>query len=1010
MNRFAIAAMLVCAAAFASAQTYDPSLFGGLKYRLIGPFRGGRALAVCGSPANPDRFYFGGVGGGVWQTDNDGRTWRPIFDQVPVASIGAIAVAPSDADTIYVGTGEADMRSDIQQGNGMYKSTDGGKTWTHTGLEDSRQIGRIVVDPKDPNRLFVAALGHQFGPNAERGVFRSEDGGQTWTKSLYKGPDIGAIDVAMDPTDSNTVFATLWSTRRPPWTTYPPSNGPGGGLFKSTDGGQTWRQISGHGFPDFVGKVGITVSPADHNRLYAAVDTNDDKDGGVYRSDDGGENWSRTDGEGRIWHRGWYFCCIKADPKDPDKVYVMNTSTYLSTDAGKTFTPIKGAPGGDDYHDLWIEPGNPNKMVLSSDQGVEVSVDGAKSWSSWYNQPTGQFYHVITDNRLPYWVYGAQQDSGAMAVPSRSMHTGISMMDWRPIDVGGESNTIAPDLLHPGVLLGSPGNKENVITGWNQDIDPTLAETDTVWRSAWTQPIIASPLDPKVFYVSHQAIFRTGDSGASWKRISPDLTRATVGPLPNLNEATVADDTGLKRPGVVYWIAPSPVKLHEIWAGTNDGLIWLTRDEGQHWMNVSPQMPGPWSKVGVIDASHFDSETAYAAIDRHRMDDNHPYIYRTHDGGRHWKLVVAGIPEGQFVNVVREDPRRKGLLYAGTDGGVFVSFNDGNEWQSLQLNLPAASVRDIVFHGPDIVVGTHGRAIWVLDDAGPLRQLSLGKAASAAVLFRPQPAMLYQRASGFGGGTSDEGTPLPPEEAQGQNPQWGALLDYKLSKESTVVFTIRDSNGKLVRKLSSEDKPRQIDLNLIDIPAYWFPTPQPMPTSPGAHRWVWNLHYLNDGGPLVPPGSYTIEMSADGQTLSQPLEVVRDPRLSATDEDLRAQFAFALELQAAQRRAQKEASDGQTFLREKGSGLPQVQRTALRALLGMGGGGGRRRGAGGTPDMGETTSQNLDNFQVLIGGLGGVERAVESAPSAPLLHYRNSYRLLLYKEARLVKRLRELMR
>ncbi len=895
LSRFGVSSLIAIATlAPIGAHAFDQSPFGDLHWRLIGPFRGGRAIAVAGVPSQPEKFYFGGVGGGVWVTENAGRTWKPIFDQVPVASIGAVAVSESDPNVIYVGTGEADMRSDIQQGSGMFKSLDSGKTWKSIGLTDSRQIGRIIVDPKDPNIVYVAAMGHQYGPNTQRGVYKSTDGGQSWTRVLYKNQDVGAINLAMDPHDPNTLFACLWQTRRPTWNVYPPSYGPGSGLYKSTDAGVTWTPIVGHGFPSHPGRIGITISPAVSNRIYAMVDHSDAKLGGAYRSDDGGATWTHTDNEGRIWGRGWYFSEVAADPKNSDVVYAMNTSTYRSTDAGKTFTPIKGAPGGDDYHTMWIHPNDPSRIILGSDQGVVVSVDGAKSWSSWYNQPTGQFYHVVTDNRVPYWVYGSQQDSGAMAVPSRTIHTGISAMDTRPIDVGGESGTIAPDPLHPGSLLGNNGVREELDDAWEQAIDPLGMFPDTDWRSTWTLPIVVSPQDPHVFYTSHQQILRTGDSGKTWRIISPDLSRPTNYVPPTLDPATVADSDGKPRRGVVYWLSASPVRAKTLWAGTDDGLIWLTRDEGKHWANVTPAALTPWSKVGVIDASHFDSNAAYAAIDRHRLDDNRPFIYRTRDGGKHWKLITNGLPKDQWLNVVKEDPKRQGLLYAGSDRGVYVSLNDGETWNSLQLNLPAASVRDIVFGADDVVVGTHGRAIWVLDDASPLRQLKQPLTNAVTKLFKPASAMIFQRSGTFGFGMFDEGTPFPPEEPQGQNPEWGAKIDYAVPGGKAVHFTISDAKGQLLRAFSSIDKGDSFDLKHLDIPAYWVHPKQPPSATLGAHRLVWDFHTRT--GLVVPPGTYTITMSVGGKSYSQPLTVQKDPRVKASDAELRAQYAFALQI------------------------------------------------------------------------------------------------------------------
>ncbi len=968
MRRLLLSVIFTAIAFIVSAQEVDPGPFNGLHWRLIGPFRGGRALAVSGVPGQPEKFYFGAVGGGVWVTGNAGRTWTPIFDSQPMASIGAIAVAPSDPNIVYVGTGEADMRSDIQQGNGVYKSVDAGKTWSHIGLEDSRQIGKIVIDPKDAGIMYVAALGHQYGPNAERGVFKSIDGGKTWSKSLYKNQDTGAIDLAMDPSDSNVIFAAMWQTRRPPWSIYPPSNGPASGLYKSTDAGATWAQIRGHGFPAKTGRIGITISPADHSRVYACIDGISPKDGGVYRSDDGGATWSHTATDPRIWGRGWYFMGITADPKTSDTVYVMNTSAYRSTDGGRTFIPFKGAPGGDDYHTCWIDPENASRMALASDQGTVISVDGGTTWSSWYNQPTGQFYHVIADNRFPYWVYGAQQDSGAMAVPSRTIHTGMSAVYQRPIDAGGESGTIAPDPLHPGMLFSSTGSKEDISTGWEQSIDPTLLRYEEVWRSEWTQPIAVSPVNPHVFYTSHQKVFRTSDGGSSWRVISPDLTRPPTPALANLDAPTVADNDGTARRGVVYWLAPSPVRPRLLWAGTDDGLIWLTNDDGVHWSNVTPSALTPWSKVGVIDASHFSVDTAYAAIDRHRLDDNRPFIYRTHDGGKHWKLIVSGIPADQFVNVVREDPRRRGLLYAGTDWGVFVSFDDGDHWQSIQLNLPAASVRDIVFGGNDVIVGTHGRAVWILDDPAPLRQSPSG-------FFRPSPAVLFQRAGTFGFGRFDEGTPYPPEEPQGENPPWGAVLDYVVPTNGRpVLLEVDDSGGKLIRRISSADKPQEIDRNRLDIPGYWITSPQTLSGTAGGHRYVWDLRCQTPDGPLVPPGRYVVRMTIGGRNYRQPLAVVRDPRLHVRDAELRSQFKLAMQIRDEMANVKKAREKGARLMKGKLSASVLAE---LQGIMGTGPVRRRRRSS--------TASQDFSSLNFVEGALGGLFGAVESAPAAPTI-------------------------
>ena len=955
----------------AHAQGYDQALFSGLQWRLIGPFRGGRVLAVSGVAGDPNTFYFGAVGGGVWKTVNGGRTWLPIFDTQPVASIGALAVAPSDPNVIYVGSGEADMRSDIQAGNGMYKSTDGGKTWSNIGLADSRQIGKIIVDPGDANTVYVAALGHQYGPNAERGVFKSIDGGSTWSKILYQDENTGAIDLSLDAHNSSVLFASLWQTRRPPWNVYPPSNGPGSGLYKTTDAGKSWTKISGNGFPDVVGHVGIAISPAQSSRVYALVDTDNVKSGGMYRSDDGGQTWNRTDAEGRIWTRGWYFGGVTADPKNRDEVYVNDTSTYRSNDGGKSFDAIKGAPGGDDNHTLWIDPTQPSRMILGTDQGAIVSTDHAQTWSSWYNQPTGQFYHVALDKRFPYWAYGAQQDSGGMAVPSRSSHAGIGHRDWKPINSPGESGYAAPDPLHPGMVFGGTVTVENVDSGATRDLDPTLKYgRGTIWRNAWTLPLVFSGTNPHVLYFSHQRIFRTANGGQTWSIISPDLTQRVNTVPANLDEPTIDDSTGLTRRGVVYSIAPSPIRAGRIWAGTNDGLIWLTRDEGVHWQNVTPAGLTPWSKVGIIDASHFDADTAYAAIDRHRLDDTHPYIYRTHDAGKHWTSIVRGIPATGFVNVVREDPARKGLLYAGTDFGTFVSFDDGNNWQALQLNLPPASVRDIAFQNNDLAIATHGRAFWILDDLTPLRQLDARIAQGGAYLFKP--AVAYRIRPG-----SDEGTPLPLDEPTAKNPPDGAVLDYYLPAGSAapVVLRIRDSAHRIVRSWSSADKPVVTDPKSVNIPAYWLHPVLPPSAAPGEHRFTWDLRYTSAHGPWAPPGAYTIEFSAGGKSMSQPLTLARDPRAGASVAALRKQLALAMRIESDKSRIASAGTQYKNF-KAKAATNPALGKQLDLLINGS--------APTNTPDdsVGKP-SHDFSSLNFVDGWLSALEGSVESGDNAP---------------------------
>jgi photosystem II stability/assembly factor-like uncharacterized protein len=891
MRRILAAVLAAVFSMAASPLTVSGSYLTNLHWRMIGPFRGGRALAVTGIPGQPEHFYFGAVDGGVWESLDAGRTWNPIFDAEGVGSIGSIAVAPSAPNVIYVGSGEADMRSDIAYGNGMYVSTDAGKTWTHSGLEDTRQIGAVVVDPRDAKVAYAAALGHQYGSNEQRGVFKTVDGGASWTKVLYKDANTGAVSLAIDPQNPNVLYAALWQTRRPPWNVYPPSNGPGSGLYKTVDAGKTWQQLT-KGLPAHVGRIGIAVSPSNPQRVYASVDS-DPAHGGVYRSDDAGASWTRTDGEERIWTRGWYFSGITVDPKKPDVVYVMDTATYRSTDGGKSFDAIRGAPGGDDYHTLWIDPADGDRMILGSDQGVVVSVNGAQTWSSWYNQPTAQFYHVALDDRFPFVAYGAQQDSGAAAAPSSTKYATISQQDFRPIDVGGESGSLAPDPKHPGVVYGGTVTKEDLATGWEQNIDPTLAHPDELWRGTWTLPLVFSPVDKTSLYFGRQNVFRSRDGGKTWQIVSPDLSRANEGTPANLDAATLADNNGLSRHGVVYAIAPSPISAGVVWAGTDDGNIWVTRDAAAHWSNVTPPNLSAWSKVGIIEASHFNVSTAYAAIDRHRLDDYRAYIYRTHDAGKTWTPIANGIPDGSFVNVVREDPQRAGLLYAGTERGAYVSFDDGDHWQALQLNLPVTSVRDIAIGGNDLIVATHGRAFWMLDDISSLRQMNDAVAAGGDYLF--DSARAYRTRPG-----NEEGTPLPLDEPQAQNADTGLYVNYYLaSASSTPVEITITSEGRAIAHWSSAGKPHVPNPKTAVVAPQWLSTP-PLPlATAGAHRFVWDFVESSLGSsrhPLAPPGRYGVVLTANGKTYRQFTRLLRDPRIHASDADLTAQYAIASQI------------------------------------------------------------------------------------------------------------------
>ena len=866
-----------------TAQTFNPANYAGLRWRDIGPFRGGRTVGAAGIAEQPNVFYIGVNNGGVWKTDDFGRTWKPIFDDQPAGSIGAVALAPSDPNTIYVGSGEGLQRPDLSVGDGMYKSTDAGKTWRHLGLRDAQQIPAILVDPRNPNRLFVAVLGHPYGPNPERGVFRSTDGGQTWQKVLYKDERTGAMDLAFDPRNPQTVYAVLWQAQQGPWENGAFS-GPNSGLFKSTDGGTTWNPLTG-GLPTFaqggLGRIGIAIAPTDPNRMYALVEARGDA-GGVYRSEDAGANWKHLNSEQRIYGRGSDFACVRVDPKNRDVIYVANTSMYRSDDAGQSFTAIKGAPGGDDYHTIWINPLNPDIILLAADQGATISVNRGRTWSSWYNQPTAQFYHVNTDNQTPYWVYGGQQESGSAGVASRGNDGQITFRDWHPVGAD-EYGYVAPDPLNPDIIYGSKGTKFNRITGEVQHVNPRGN-----YRYLRTAPLLFSYVDPHVLYLGAQVVLKTTDGGGNWEAISPDLTRETYELPASVASYGDAARQQATRRGVVYSIGPSRLNASVLWAGTDDGLIHLTRDGGKNWKNVTPPAMTPWSKVAQLDASHFDDNSVYAAVNRLRLDDLKPHIYRTHDGGATWQETVRGLPDGP-VNAVREDPVRKGLLYAATELAVFVSFNDGDDWQSLRLNMPATSIRDLVVHGNDLVVGTHGRGFWILDDIAPLRQLTI-----ETHLYEPSPAYRYPR-------NTNTDTPLPPEEPAGQNPPDGAILYYNLktAPSGPVVIDILDTTGKVLARFESTDQAPPPD-PLLNVPTYWIrPFARPATTA-GMHRFIWDLHAAPTAGarrrggeyPIsaiyqdtpgtqgewMPPGTYTVKLTVEGRTYAQPLTINPDPR------------------------------------------------------------------------------------------------------------------------------------
>lgn len=877
---------------------------------MIGPFRGGRAVAVAGVPGDSTTFYFGGVDGGVWKTGDAGMVWKPIFDGQPVGSIGAIAVAPSDHNVIYVGTGESDIRSDLASGNGVYKSSDGGQTWERIGLEDTRQISRIVVDPKDANIVYLGALGHAYGPNDQRGVFKSVDGGAHWSKSLDLGPETGISDLAICARNPDLLFAGAWHTHRPPWVTYGPIDGPGGGLYRSQDGGKTWARLAGHGLPagDW-GRVGVDVA-ADGQHVYALIEA---KQAGLYRSEDGGNTWVLANSDPRLTSRAWYFNSVTIDPGNPESVYVPNVALYRLDDGGKTLSIVRGAPGGDDYHQLWVDPKNPASMVLGTDQGTTVSLDHGKTWSTWYNQPTAQLYHVTTDNEFPYVVYGAQQDSGSAAVYSRTDHGQITPRDWFPSGPS-ESGYMVPDPSNPDIVYvsGTYGTiaRFDRRTGLSQDVSPwptsefRSAINQRKYRAPWTPVLVLSPADHKTLYFGTQYVMKTADGGLHWQTISPDLTRAAENSPEQKPPATpTVANTKAAGFGVVFTIAPSPLNAELIWAGSDTGLIHVTRDGGKSWSDVTPKGLSDWSKISLIEASRFDAGTAYVAVDRHRLDDQTPYVYRTRDYGAHWQLATLGISSPCFLRAVREDPKTKGLLFAGTECGVYVSFDDGDNWQSLQLNLPVSSVRDLTIHGDDLVIATHGRSFWILDDMTPLRQVAEAQKAAAAWLYKPGNTIRVDN-------DSFPGTPLPPEEPTAENPPNGAILDYALKAPAkSITLEFFDAQHELVRKFSSDE--RMVTHHVpLPVAERWFPKPEVLQTSPGMHRFVWDLTWKNSGGPTADeeaayrnpkgpkaaPGVYDVRLTVDGRSQDQRLRIAMDPRSAATTEVLKEQVRLGREM------------------------------------------------------------------------------------------------------------------
>jgi photosystem II stability/assembly factor-like uncharacterized protein len=965
----------------AFAQQYNPDSYSGMRWRLVGPHRAGRVTAVAGIPGRPAVYYMGTPGGGVWKTTDGGQVWKPIFDDARVASIGALALAPSNPEIVYVGTGEQ------TEGDGVYKSTDGGATWTNMGLGETRFISSIIVDPRDPNVVLVGALGNPT-PTHARGVFKTTDGGKTWEQTFFPGDGTGVADMCAAPVDSRVLYAATWTRQSDPGDKRPALESQ---IFKSTDEGSTWHQLSGAGLPETArGRIGVVAAPSD-GRVYAIMNQ------GFFRSDDAGGNWKRETSDPRVVGSG-YFSRVFVDPRDADTVYVMQTTMYRSTDGGKTFEAYRGAPSGEDEHVLWIAPDDTERMILGSDQGAIISLNGGRSWSTWYNQPTGQFYHVITDDAFPYRAYASQQDSGSVVVPSRSDFGQITYRDW--FSTGAfESGYIAPDPAHPNLIYS---------IGWYGTVlrlDRTTAQVSTVfvpgakYRYTWETPLVFSPADPKTLYVGMQHVIKTTDGATTWQEISPDLTERTTSQLTtsqltervlSLTEKPVSrvreghaenerdghaenreghaeNEEDEEEPpqsagqGVIQAITPSPRLAGEIWVGTSTGLVQLTRDGGATWRNVTPPELPEKARVTRIEASPLDAETAYVVASvRH---DLHPYIYRTRDAGKTWQKIVNGLPERGAANVARVDPARAELVYAGTDNGAYVSFDGGDHWQTLQLNLPTSPVRDLAVHGSDLAAATYGRGLWILDDLSPLRQLDAKTADAAVYLFRPAAAVRVRW-------DNWQETPLSAETPSGQNPPDGAIIDYYLKSPTTkeITLEVRDEHGNTVQRFSSVPPP--VDARPGNVPDNWFAPPTVLSKKAGLNRFVWNLRFPHPPtlaysfygkpidyveytlpdyaipgqtpreqpqGPLAAPGSYEVSLTVDGKTYRQPLVVTLDPRVRASQADLEAQLDLARRMSGWMRTsygAYNEAASLEAALAERQtslSGHPQAKDAASAA-------------------------------------------------------------------------------
>ena len=1034
--RLCLSSLLLASLLFGQTGT---NLYQAMRWRQIGPFRAGRVTAVAGIPGDAATYYMGTPGGGAWKTVNGGVIWTPIFDQVPTptSSIGAIQVSLSNPNIVYVGTGDVSMvGSSVNMGDGVYKSTDAGKTWRHVGLDDTEHIGNMWVDPRNPDVVLVAALGRTYSRNEQRGVFKTTDGGRSWKKVLYKDDVTGAVDIVFAPGNSKIGYATLMEHFTQPGVRAAIETSGAAGIYKTADGGDTWTQLT-EGLPGgSLGRIGVATN-ADGQKVFAIVAGGGGAGGGrgtpgaagLYRSDDGGAHWSKSTTDSRVTGSG-YFSRVFLDPNNADVVYVAQTSLYRSDDGGKTFAAYKGAPGGDDNHALWIDPKDSNRMIMASDQGATVSMDGGKTWSSWYNQPTGQIYHLSTDSRYPYWVYGTQQDSGSVGTLSRGDYGEITFMDWDPVG-GYEFGYIVPDPLNNNlVYAGGPSRGLVRIDRTNRQVSTvsvSVARGDVEYRTAQNPPLGFSPTDQHILYFGTQFLMETRDGGVHWKQVSPDLTKRQEDAAPAVPAAAATDAAGATPPArpraqeqqettnpmnrtAISTFSPSPVAAAVIWAGTSNGVVQVTKDGGVTWSDVSPKGLTALSTISMLEASHFDAATAYLAVDRHEENDFKAHFYRTHDSGQTWQDISAGFPDLNFARVVREDPNKKGLLYAGAEQGAFVSFDEGDHWSSLRLNMPLTSIRDLVVHGDDLVAATYGRAFWVLDDVTPLRQIDRTTPNAQTLLFRPEKALRVRL-------DLNQDTPIPPDMPAGQNPPTGAIIDYYVNSAPAqdVKLAIYDSAGKLVRELSTAEEEVAKE-PAPNVPDYWLGHAEKLTKNAGENRFVWDLRYAappvlrheyaisallgnSPGLPLgaiVTPGNYTVRLTVDGKTFEQPLVVGMDPRVDISATELTQQLdmetkiidlvassyesykkagAFRQTLAGAQKQLDKHSTDESitaliktlTDFDQKAS---RLQGSDNAGFGGGGGGGGR----GGRP---------APAFAALNRSLGSLENVVDGQDAAP---------------------------